>query len=59
MGLVPMAAATITAATRSSGLRLHPPVDIYVPGYPPTAEALMYAFLLLLSRIRKSATIKR
>ena len=35
------------------------PVDIYVPGCPPTAEALVYGILQLQKRIRRSGTIVR
>lgn len=35
------------------------PVDIYVPGCPPTAEALQYGLLQLYSKIKRTNTIAR
>ena len=35
------------------------PVDIYVPGCPPTAEALIYGLIQLQNKIKRTQTISR
>ena len=35
------------------------PVDIYIPGCPPTAEALVYGMLQLQKKIRREGSIER
>ena len=56
----PTAAATTTSAIRVvRGCDRIVPVDIYVPGCPPTAEALVYGVLQLQKKIRRTGTIER
>ena len=66
----PKAVVAIGACALSAGVFQHAynvnggvdkiiPVDVYVPGCPPTAEALLYGILQLQNKIRRTNTIAR
>ena len=42
-----------------SGIDKYIPVDVYVPGCPPTAEALLYGIIQLQQKVRRTNTIAR
>ncbi len=54
-----VAGITTTAIPCVRGCDRIVPVDIYVPGCPPTAEALLYGILQLQKKMRRTGTIVR
>jgi NADH:ubiquinone oxidoreductase subunit B-like Fe-S oxidoreductase len=54
----PTVVATITTLTPCvRGCDRVVPVDVYVPGCPPTAEALVYGVLQLMKKIRRESNV--
>ena len=42
-----------------NGVDKYVPVDIYIPGCPPTAEALIYGLIQLQNKVKRTNTISR
>ncbi|KAL2185818.1 hypothetical protein L209DRAFT_347126, partial [Thermothelomyces heterothallicus CBS 203.75] len=50
--------ATATATASSAAATVSSPVDIYAPGCPATAEALVYGMLQLKRKVRNTRTAR-
>jgi NADH-quinone oxidoreductase subunit B len=59
MGVCASAGGMFTNYAIVQGVDTIVPVDIYVPGCPPTAEALLYGIIQLQNKIRRTSTIAR
>ena len=59
MGVCASAGGMFTNYAVVQGVDTIVPVDIYVPGCPPTAEALLYGVIQLQNKIKRTNTIAR